>query len=89
MFTEQIILQRISAHLRELLGVEEELLGPDAALLEAGLIDSVSIFNLIGFVEEQFAIAVGDEDVTLENFETPAAIARLVANKISRQESAS
>jgi acyl carrier protein len=82
MFTEQIILQNISTYLRELLSLEEESLGPNAALLEAGLIDSVSIFNLIGFMEEQFAIAVSDEDVTLENFETPAAIARLVANKI-------
>ena len=39
-------------------------------LLGSGLIDSMGMMRLIAFIEEQFAVKVPPEDMTLENFMT-------------------
>ncbi len=44
-------------------------------LLAGGIIDSLGILMLVGFVEERFGIAVPDEDVVYENFCSVAALA--------------
>jgi acyl carrier protein len=54
-------------------------IGGDTELIEQGLLDSVEILNLVGFLEERFAIALPVEDFVPENFRTPAAVAALVA----------
>ncbi len=51
-------------------------------LLEQEIIDSLGIFTLIGFIEDRFGVRVAPEDVNLENFETLAAIASLVDQKL-------
>jgi len=53
-------------------------LGDDDGLLEKGVIDSMGVLELIGFLQTQFAIVIRDEDVTEENFGTLADIARYV-----------
>jgi len=40
----------------------------DLNLLEAGVIDSLGVIELVGEVEGHFAVAVRDIDVTEENF---------------------
>ena len=37
--------------------------------------------QLVAFVEKEFGVAVGDEDLDLDNFRTINAIAALVARK--------
>ncbi len=51
-------------------------------LLEQEIIDSLGIFTLIGFIEDRFGVRVAPEEVNLENFETLAAIASLVDQKL-------
>ena len=53
-------------------------LGPDDSLLEKGLLDSMSILKTVTFCEEQFGIAIPDEDVLPDHFESVRAIAKLV-----------
>ena len=53
-------------------------LGPDDSLLTRGLLDSMSILKTVTFCEEQFGIAIPDEDVLPDHFESVRAIARLV-----------
>ena len=53
-------------------------LGPDDSLLARGLLDSMSILKTVTFCEEQFGIAIPDEDVLPDHFESVRAIARLV-----------
>ena len=53
-------------------------LGPDDSLLEKGLLDSLSILKTVTFCEEQFGIAIPDEDVLPDHFESVRAIAKLV-----------
>lgn len=52
------------------------MLEADSPLFSTGMLDSVSMLNLIAFVEEQAAIQVRSEDVTLDNFDTPGRIVR-------------
>ena len=53
-------------------------LGPEDSLLAKGLLDSLSILKTVTFCEEQFGIAIPDEDVLPDHFESVRAIAKLV-----------
>ena len=51
----------------------------DDDLLTTGLIDSLGVMRLVGFIESQFAISVPPRDVTIENFLN----VRLIVNYVS------
>lgn len=53
----------------------------DEPLIESGIIDSLGIMKLIGFLEEEAAIQITDEELIPENFATVAAIVALVQKK--------
>ena len=43
-------------------------------LLGSGLVDSMGMMSLIGFIENEFELKVPPEDMTIENFMTIGAI---------------
>jgi len=47
---------------------------PADDLLSEGIIDSLGILQLVGFIEEEFNILIADEDVVLENFQSITAL---------------
>ena len=51
--------------------------GPNDYLLN-GVIDSLGVFNLVGYVERQFGVALADTDLTTENFQSITTLAKLV-----------
>ena len=55
----------------------------DYQLIENDVLDSMGIFETIAFLEDQFGIEVQDDDLVPENFQTIAAIARLVSNNLA------
>lgn len=61
--------------------------GPDVPLTESyplldnGVLDSMTLMELVAHLERQFAIVVEDEDILPENFEDLAAIVRYVRDK--------
>jgi acyl carrier protein len=57
-------------------------LDPDEDLLEQGIIDSLGIMKLILFMEETYGIAVADEEVVPENFQTVSMMVRFVEQKM-------
>ena len=57
----------------------EDQIDPETPLFSSGLLDSVSMVNLIGFIEEKTNATVHPEDVTLDNFDTPVRIASYAA----------
>jgi acyl carrier protein len=61
---------------------EKESIKDDFPLIEEGIIDSMGIFMLINFINEQFQVEVRPEDVILENFETLDAISNMVNTRI-------
>lgn len=61
-------------------------LASDTSLLESGILDSLSLLRLVVFLEERFAITVGDADLLPQNFESIDAIcAYLRARSAGRQ----
>lgn len=61
-------------------GVELTLETP---LIEEEIIDSMGIFRLIAFLEEEFSFTLKHEEVVMESFETIVAIAALVEVRLS------
>ncbi|MDJ0903091.1 MAG: acyl carrier protein [Xenococcus sp. MO_188.B8] len=61
---------------------ESSLLTNDYPLIEQGIIDSMGVIRMIGFLEDNFKITVDPEDVLLEYFETVKAIKSFVINKL-------
>jgi acyl carrier protein len=53
----------------------------DRDVLADGIIDSLGITELIAFLEDKYAIEVGDEDIDAENFRTIDDIVAFVTRK--------
>ena len=66
--------------------IQENLLGgkgaieltPEDDLLGSGLLDSMGVMRLVGFVEETFNIKIPPEDIVIENFMDVKAIINYV-----------
>ena len=50
----------------------------DTPLLEAGVLDSISLVRLVQFLEERFSIKIPDGDLGPELFESPASLTAYV-----------
>lgn len=64
-------------------GVKPEELTPETRLISGGLVDSLSTLNLVQFLEERYSIQFEAHEVSVDNLDTTADIARLVAEKRS------
>jgi len=58
-------------------------LADDDRLLDKGVIDSMSIVEMISFVEREFGVNATEEEISDANFGSLAAIARFVSDKKS------
>lgn len=61
-------------------------LADDESFLEAGIIDSTGVLELVGFLETTFGIAVADEDLVPANLDSVARVARFVERKVKSRE---
>ena len=50
-------------------------------LLETGIVDSLGVLDLVGFLEEDFGISVGDEELIPENFRDIDRLASFIQRK--------
>ncbi|MDX3899195.1 MAG: acyl carrier protein [Sphingobium sp.] len=53
----------------------------DTPLFSSGALDSIAMINLITFIEQQAGIEIRADEVTLENFDTPARISRFALER--------
>lgn len=53
----------------------------DTDLLMTGLVDSLGVVQIVGWMEERFAITIEPSDVVLENFQTPKAMLDYLARR--------
>lgn len=58
-------------------------LGDDDELLLDGIIDSLGVTRVIGFIQQEFEIAVPREEATVENFRTVSILATYLSRKSS------
>ncbi|MFZ4530300.1 MAG: acyl carrier protein [Alsobacter sp.] len=56
-------------------------LTPGTPLLSSGVLDSLGILQLMGFLGDELGIEIGEDDFTMENFETIGALAAFVARR--------
>jgi len=52
------------------------------SLLEAGLIDSTGVLELVSFLETEFTIQMADEDIVPANLDSIRAIVSFVTSKL-------
>lgn len=80
------VMLRVSAILAEFIrqatGLESQI-DKDMSLIESGLLDSLSIVSLIQALQDAFDVQIAAQDVTIENFDRPAAICALIRDKFS------
>jgi acyl carrier protein len=53
----------------------------DASFLEEGIVDSTGVLELVMFVEETFGIAVEDQEIVPENFDSVSRLATYIRQK--------
>lgn len=53
----------------------------DASFLEMGIIDSTGVLELVTFLEENFSIRIGDEELLPENLDSVNRITHFVEKK--------
>ena len=58
---------------------DETILKEDDSLIETGVIDSLGINMLVAFIEEETRVAIPEDELYPENFESIKTIAKLVS----------
>jgi acyl carrier protein len=58
-------------------------LTPDYPLIDSGVLDSISTFQLFGFLREHYEIDIDDVEMTYQNLQNLAAIAGMVEAKLA------
>jgi len=58
-------------------------LNGETELQESGVIDSLTMMDLLVFLETEFQVRLDFSDLTPEAFHSPATIARLVASRMT------
>ena len=83
MMTEEDVLQKVRDYVAEnfLYMRKNKELGDDESLLRTGVISSLGMMELVGWVEETFNVAVGPEEITEQNFDTLRGIAGFIGEK--------
>jgi acyl carrier protein len=61
---------------------ELESLPEDASFLDAGIIDSTGVLELVSFLESTFGIEIADEEMLPENLDSIRAVSAYVQRKI-------
>lgn len=56
-------------------------LGDSDSLIESGIVDSLGIMKLIGFLEDRINIQISDDELIPENFSSVDSITALVQRK--------
>lgn len=59
-------------------------LSDDYPLVESGMLDSLGIFQLVAFIEEELGVAIRDDELTPQNFRSVSAIATLIGERSPR-----
>jgi acyl carrier protein len=79
----------LKAHLRDyivdtfLFGEGGDTLADDTSLIEAGIIDSTGVLEVVAMLQERFEVEIDDEELVPDNFDSLDKIAAFVERKRS------
>jgi len=65
----------------------EKTLDEAESLLEAGVIDSTGVLELVAFIEETYQVKIEDEEIMPENLDSVQNIVAFISYKLSKLES--
>lgn len=68
--------------LNELVYGRKNQISPNESLINTGILDSLTLLQLISFIEDQFSVTVEDEDMTPDNFHTINSMSSLIKRKL-------
>lgn len=71
--------------INELLMGQNVDIDPNQSLTGSGIIDSLSLLRLIGFIEETFSVQVEDTELNPDNFETLNLMVELIEGKLNHK----
>ncbi len=76
---------KIRAYIFEnfLFDASDDQLENDTSFLDAGVIDSTGILELVEWLEEEFGIAVGDDELLPENLDSVNRLSAYITRKTS------
>ena len=66
-----------------LLGDDVQNLPGSASLIDAGVIDSTGVLELVGFLEDRYGIRIADQELLPENLDSIDNVIRFVGEKQS------
>jgi acyl carrier protein len=66
-----------------LIEVPGQTIDPDESLVQRGVIDSTGVLELVGFLEQRYAITVADDEITTDNLDSLSAIAAYLRRKLA------
>jgi D-alanine--poly(phosphoribitol) ligase subunit 2 len=58
----------------------------DVHLMEVGILDSISMLNLLSFLEEKFGVLLSEDELDVGNFATVQNICNVVSQKMIREQ---
>ena len=61
---------------------EKKQVPDDQSLLDSGIVDSIGILELIGFLEDKYAVKFLDEELVADNFDTLGKLTRFLIGKL-------
>ena len=76
---ENEIIQKIIDVIHVVSGKDQEIL-PETEIINNHYIDSLSVFNVIVNLEKVFSIRINPMDATIDDFQSPMSISKLVLN---------
>lgn len=78
------IAEKVTDFVRErlLAGSEVDTVGADVSLIDAGVVDSTGILELIEFLEAEFGIIIEDDEALTENLDDISRITGFVQRKL-------
>jgi acyl carrier protein len=80
----------IQSHLREFIlqqfpAARSRAIADNDSLLEAGIIDSLGVLEVVTMIEQDFGVMLDDEELMSDHFESIARLAALVHDKLAAE----
>ncbi|GAB1452008.1 hypothetical protein MASR2M47_20640 [Draconibacterium sp.] len=85
METAILQIEQLRSFISEITFTDIEKIKEDTLIFEEGIFDSLGFLSLISFLDEEFGVEVGNDELSEENFESINAIAAFIAKKTKRQ----
>jgi len=57
----------------------------DASFLEEGIVDSIGVLELVGFIEETFNVSVEDREIVPDHFDSVSRLAEYIRRKLNHE----